>query len=142
MANSEGTFGGNGSVNWAFKSQKAISGAASNNGNTLKHTKGQENDGKWDVSGIDETLPPALAGDVGVIQESADNTWSASPSAMPSFTVTIELPPDPAARSAFLEQLVNASGGAREAKVLKIRFYLPIVGKRTEQISVKWETLE
>ena len=142
MADSEGTFSGNGSVNWALNSKRSIRAEATNNGNTLRHQEGTPNDRTWNISGIDETLPPAFNGQPEVIQESAANTLSANSPPVPSFAVTIELPLG-SERTVFLRQLSELGSKAEpDPRFLKIRFYLPIVGKRTKQISVKWETVE
>jgi hypothetical protein len=132
MGDSDGVFGGNGSVEWRVNSRRSRKASVKvrRKGSNIPVVDGDPND-HWEVTGTTEVATvdaPQVSGP----------TFAAGPKPNPPFfTITIELPEAGSPErtdllDAFKRAVTPANGAAR------VEFYLPIVGSHRRQIVLEW----
>jgi hypothetical protein len=132
MGDSDGVFGGNGSVVWSVDAARSRRASVKirRRGNNVPVEDGDQHD-RWEATGVTEVavdpLPPATG----------TRFTAGSKPGKPHFTITIELP---RAGSTERQDALDALAAASKAgdDVGWVRFFLPIVGNHERQIHVEW----
>jgi hypothetical protein len=131
MGDSDGVFGGNGSVVWKINSgtSRKASVKMKRKGKDVPVEDGDVND-QWEVTGVTEvdadTAPNA----------SGREFILGSKPPKPFFTITVELPTSPTERKDFLDAFAAAVGAG--SGVGWLTFYLPIKREHERQVRIEW----
>jgi hypothetical protein len=70
-------------------------------------------------------------------QGNVDNTVAGA-----RFKISIEIPPDPGAATAFLRALAQAAANAQPGQGARVDFELPIVAGDYDQIRIRWDNYQ